>query len=279
MTKADAPSNTEYAVGLARAFGGALIFAFPLLMTMEMWWLGFYAEPFRLALFLALGLPLLFGLSYYAGFRETFSWQDDAIDALAAYGVGFVASAVLLALFSVVEPGMPAHEIVGKIGVQALPAAIGALVARTQLRGDREGADDAPPEERRSGYLSQLFLMAVGALFVAFNVAPTEEMILIAYQMTPWHGVALALVSLAVLHALVYSVGFAGQEEGHGSGSTVRTFLHFTVVGYGLALMVSLYILWTFGRTEGLPASALASTVVVLGLPASLGAAAARLLV
>ncbi len=34
-------SATEFAVDAARAFAGALIFALPMLMTMEMWWLGF----------------------------------------------------------------------------------------------------------------------------------------------------------------------------------------------------------------------------------------------
>ena len=273
-------TNADYATGLARAFAGALIFAFPLLMTMEMWWLGFSAEPLRLALFLALGLPLLFGLSYYAGFRDTFTWEDDLLDALAAYGVGFAASAVLLLLFAVVEPGQPPREILGKVSVQALPAAIGAMLARSQLRGgEDEQKDDAPPEERRSGYLSELFLMGVGALFLAFNVAPTEEMVLIAHQMTGWHAVLLALASIGLLHAFVYSVGFPGQEVGHRSGSASQTFLHFTLAGYGIALVVSLYILWTFGRTEGVSLEVLVRTVVVLGFPASLGAAAARLLV
>ncbi len=35
-----AETNKAYAVGLARAFGGAVIFAFPLMMTLEMWSLG-----------------------------------------------------------------------------------------------------------------------------------------------------------------------------------------------------------------------------------------------
>lgn len=273
-------TNAEYAIGLARAFAGALIFAFPLLMTMEMWQLGYSADPLRLALFLTLGLPLLVGLSYYSGFRETLSWQDDVIDALAAYGVGFIASAALLALFAVFEPGASARELVGQTAIQALPAAIGAMVARTQLRGgDDDGEEDTPPEARRSDYVSQLFLMGVGALFIAFNVAPTEEMIVIAYRMSEWHAFALALASMLVLHALVFSVGFAGQEQGHGSGSALRTFAHFTLAGYAIALLVSLYILWTFGRTGDIGALALVKTVIVLGFPASLGAAAARLLV
>lgn len=90
--------NRKYALDLARAFGGAIIFSFPLFMTMEMWLLGFYIDAFRLALFLLLTMPLLVGLSYYAGFENTLSWRDDGLDALSAYAVGFAASAAMLFL-------------------------------------------------------------------------------------------------------------------------------------------------------------------------------------
>ena len=45
-------TSQDYAVDLLRAFGGAIIFAFPLLMTMEMWQLGFSMGRWRLVLFL-----------------------------------------------------------------------------------------------------------------------------------------------------------------------------------------------------------------------------------
>lgn len=271
-------SNSDYARGMARAFAGALIFAFPILMTMEMWWLGFYSAPLRLALFLALGLPTLVGLSYFAGFRDTISWQDDVVDALAAYAIGFAMSAALLTLFAVIRPHMSVREWIGTVAIQALPAAVGALLARRQLGSDEPDQSDET-STRRNGYVSQLFLMGIGALFLAFSVAPTEEMILIGYQMSNWHAVALIITSLALLHAFVYSVGFHGQEKGHSSGSSLRTFLHFTLAGYAIGLFLSLYMLWTFGRTEGVHASELVKIVVVLGFPSSLGAAAARLLV
>ena len=51
--------NRAYAVGLARAFGGAIIFGIPLLMTMEMWFLGFYLDRGRLLLFLVLNFFML----------------------------------------------------------------------------------------------------------------------------------------------------------------------------------------------------------------------------
>lgn len=261
-------------VGLGRAFGGAIVFAFPLMMTMEMWWLGFYMEPLRLALFLVLMVPVLIGLSRYSGFRETFDWSEDAEDAFVAYAVGLTVSAVLLGIFGVLKPGMPPGEILGKIGLQAVPASIGAILAQTQLGQNREAAER---KRQQASYGGELFMMAAGALFVAFNVAPTEEVVLIAYQMTPWHALALVALSLLVMHAFVYALGFRGQEVGPPGAGLRHLFLHFTVVGYAIALLVSLYVLWTFGRLDGTGPVTLAMISVVLGFPSALGAAAARL--
>ena len=258
----------------ARAAGGALLFSLPLLMTMEMWQLGFYMDELRLALFLVLTLPVLVGLGYYAGFEATFSLGQDTADAFTAFGIGAVVSGLALTALGVIRPDIPAREIVGMITVQAVPASIGAILARVQMGRPED-------EERRedvASYPGELFLMGTGALFLAFNVAPTEEMILISFKMTPWHAVVLALASLLVLHVFVYTVGFGGQEEEAG-GSGWRAFTRFTLAGYGLALLVSLYVLWTFGRTDGVSLLQTAMATVVLGFPAALGAAIARLVV
>ncbi|EYD78319.1 hypothetical protein Rumeso_00148 [Rubellimicrobium mesophilum DSM 19309] len=266
-------TNRDYAVDLLRAFGGAVIFAFPLLMTMEMWWLGFTMDRWRLVLFLALNLALLEGLSFVAGFRKAFSLKDDTLDMLAAYGVGILASAALLLAFDLISWGMNADEVLGKIAVQAVPASIGAMAARRQL-GDSEEEDERP-----DCYGGELFLMLAGALFLAFNVAPTEEMILIAYVMTPWHAIVLVVVSLLMLHAFVYSLEFSGQEEKPGGNGFWRTFWGYSLAGYAIALLVSLYVLWTFGRTDGVALGQVAMMVTVLSLPSALGAAIARLIV
>ncbi|HUU67622.1 MAG TPA: DUF2391 family protein, partial [Methyloceanibacter sp.] len=54
--------------GFGRALAGALIFALPMLMTMELWSIGFYIHPLKLALLLVLTVPLLIGLSWLRGF-------------------------------------------------------------------------------------------------------------------------------------------------------------------------------------------------------------------
>ena len=184
-------ADREFATGLARAFGGAILFALPLLMTMEMWQLGFSMDRLRLALLLLLMAPLLTLLSRLSGFERTFGLKDELVDAFVAYAVGFVASAAVLLLFSVIERGMSLDELVGKVALQAVPGSVGAALAVSQLggqgeRGEREG----------SSYAGEPFLMGVGALFLAFNVAPTEEVVSIAYRLTPWHTLALVVASL-----------------------------------------------------------------------------------
>jgi putative integral membrane protein (TIGR02587 family) len=275
--------NAEYAIGLARAAGGAILFAFPLMMTMEMWQLGFYLDRLRLFVFLVLGLAMLVPLSRFVGFEHTSTWTEDALDALAAFGIGILASALLLALFALIGPGMGWNDVVGKIAVQAVPASFGAVLARTQMAAqDDKGKDDGGKEEshqRRAGYTGQLFIMAAGALFLAFNVAPTEEMILIAFKMTAVHAIALVLFSILLLHAFVYALGFGGQEELPEKMSPIGGLINYSMAGYGIALIVSLYVLWTFGRTDGVSARQIATMVAVMGFPSALGAASARLVV
>ncbi|MEO6589022.1 MAG: DUF2391 family protein, partial [Pyrinomonadaceae bacterium] len=107
-------SNRRFLIGLTRAFAGAILFVFPMIMTMEMWTLGFAVERYRLAFFIFLSIPLLIGLSYFIGFEETSNLTDDLTDAFVAYAVGFVTSAVLLFLFGILSFDMSADEIIGK---------------------------------------------------------------------------------------------------------------------------------------------------------------------
>ncbi len=272
----DAAANRRYGKSLARGFGGALLFVFPLLMTMEMWQLGFAMDRTRLLIFLILSLPVLLGLSYYAGFEPTFRLKDEILDALAALGVGVLLSAAVLGLFGVLHGQHPASETIGKIALATAPAAMGALLAGKQLGGP--DADEMRPKAD-GGYLGELFTMMVGALFLAFNVAPTEEMVLIAYQMGAGQALALIVLSLALLHAFVYRLGFPGEDLRRGSRKFRTTFLTFTAPGYAIAVLVSLYALWTFGRLDGVSTHEAATMAAVLGFPAALGCATARLVI
>lgn len=265
-------SSREFLTELTRAFGGAILFALPILMTMEMWWLGTYLESWRVAVLLSFAVPLLVVLSYYIGFRESFSLEEDVVDAFVALAVGFVAAAASLLLFSVIEWGMSANEIVGKVALQTVPSSLGAILAAGQL-----GQGKRQRQERSRGYLAELVYMVVGALYLALNLVPTDEIVLISLQFTPWHALIIMALSLTIMHAFVYAVEFQGQEERPEDASFWSVFLRFTVVGYAVALLMCLFILWIFGRTSGETPAQVLLMMTVLGLPASVGAAAARL--
>lgn len=260
--------------GMGRGFGGALIFAMPMFMTMEMWWLGFSIDRSRLVLLLVVNIPLLVMLSYHAGFEKTSRWRDDIRDASIAFGIGIVTSAVLLTALALITPEMTADEIVGKVAVQTVPASFGALLGSSQL-GVKEVDDDATANA--PSYSGEMFLRCIGALFLGLNVAPTEEMVLISYKMTHWHAVALVILSIAVMHGFTYALEFSGSVPVPDKGRW-HAFMRYTIPGYVVAIGVSLYVLWTFGQTDAASATQIVMAVVVLGLPASIGAAAARLI-
>ena len=267
--------NARFVRGLGRAIAGAIIFGLPLLMTMEMWRLGVYMPAWKLALLLVLFFPFLVVLAWHSGFEPTFSWRDDVVDALVAYAVGFVASLLVLWLLGLLGPGMSLREMAGKVVLQALPASIGALLAQSQL-GEREETQVTRGGVAR--YSSELFVMAVGALFLAFNLAPTEEMLLLAVSMPAWVAALLMLVSLMAMHAFVYSVAFRGRPDPQKRPSGWHLWLRFTVVGYAIALLLSAFMLWAFGRFDGASLAMGLQAVAVLGFPAAIGAAAARLI-
>ena len=121
--------------------------------------------------------------------------------------------------------------------------------------------------------------MLAGALFLAFNVAPTEEMILIAYQDGAWHAWPWSCVSLLLLHAL----GLRGRLRGPGgarrTAGLARTFLRLhdprlrhRAAGQPLCAVD----LRPDRRQRDRPGR---GAVVVLGFPAAIGAAIARLVV
>ncbi|WP_265499718.1 TIGR02587 family membrane protein [Paracoccus beibuensis] len=266
------PDTRKFCAGLGRAFAGALLFSLPMLMTMEMWWLGFTLEPWRISVMLLAMLPLLMGLSRFGGFRRTDRFRDDLADVLVSVLVAAVASTVILFLFSVITTDMPSRQVVGKIAMQMFPASIGAMLARSQM-GDTSESDR---EESEPSYLGELFLMGAGALYLSLNVAPTEEMVLIAFKMSVWQEIGLLVLSLTLMHALVYSVGFRGGTA-RGGRSFIHVFGRFTCVGYVIVALVSLTVLWLFGRTGASSTEEVLSTVIVLSFPGAIGGAVARL--
>ncbi len=253
--------------GFGRAMGGALLFSMPLLMTMELWRIAVAVDRWRLLALALATLLLTFGLARtFGATKQEPSLRAAAVDTGVAVLAGALVASLVLGVLGVVDPIASWGAALSVVTIELLPASLGAAFARGQLGGSSADSSD-------SGYSHELFLIGAGAVVFASNVAPTEEVVLIAAFLGPGNAALLVLLALGLTHAFVYGVGFAGEED----QSPRRAFLAYTVPGYALALTLSAFLLWAFGRYDGSGLLPALVEAVVLALPASLGAAAARL--
>ena len=269
---------------MVRAVSGAFIFAVPLLYTMEMWWIGTTADLWRLLLFLGVAFLIAFGLarSRSGGFKQDtdlFGSIEQAVDVVA---VGLVAAVVVLAVLNRIGPGEPVDSVLGKVLLQAVPLAIGGAVANAIFSpaGDRnrQGDEAPPPGDAGRELRADLGATVVGAVFISFAIAPTEEIPLLAAELDLAHELALIALSLLVSYAIVFASGYgAGQGKQPGPFQLPWTE---TALAYVVSLLVALAALLLFDQIEpGDPLGHTASMVLVLGLPATVGGAAGRLVV
>jgi len=270
--------------GLVRAFSGAFLFGIPLLYTMEMWWLGDASNPGHLLLTLGIALVTNFGLVTAAGFKKEekslFSRIEQTMDAVA---VGAVGSAVVLLTLNQLNADQPLLAMLGKIVIQALPLSIGASLANIvfESNNSREGDDDAGSRMPSwwHALLNDVGATAIGAVFIAYNVAPTEEIPMLAARMHYLHQLALIALTLVTGYVIVFASGFdpAAKRDRehlfqHPATETVLSYLVSLLVAFGvLALMKQ------FGADHP-PAFVLTQTLV-LGFPAMVGGAAGRIAV
>lgn len=267
-------SVREYARGL----GGGLLFSLPLFYTMEVWAVGLASSPARLLAFVVGTAVLLVGYNHVAGIRDEHTLATDLLESVEEVGLGLLLAAGLLALLGRLPDDVLSFEALGLVTVMGLLAAVGVSVGTAQLgesprddeAGDDASGDDASGEPGRA---RELVVALCGAVLVAANVAPTEEVRLLAAEMTPPALLGLVAASLAVGAGLLYHSEFRGAQRVADLGVGP---LRGTVVTYGVAVVASAALLWAFGQVEDL--AALPRLVAVLGLPAMIGASAGRLL-
>ncbi|MBA3882830.1 MAG: TIGR02587 family membrane protein [Chthoniobacterales bacterium] len=267
-------SLREYARGMA----GGLMFSLPLLYTMEVWWTGFVAEPMRLVVYMGAIFVLLLGYNHYAGLHHDACWSEVVIDSVEEMGLGLLVAALVLFLLGQLETDMSAYEIIGKITVEAMTVAIGISVGTSQLGGGDNGAKGGAEASAKQDvtFGGQIAIASCGAMLFAANVAPTEEIIMIATETRIEKLAGLAGLSLLLTALILYYIEFTSSTQYvHTTG--IASVVVGTVVTYAVALIISAAVLWFFGRFDQALGTCIAQTIV-LGLAASLGASAGRLL-
>lgn len=289
---AESPWRQE-GVDLVRATSGGMLFGIPLIYTMEVWWIGSETTPPRMLAVLALMFVPVLLLIRTSGFRPQpdVLWRHALMDSVETVALGLVSVTALLVLLREITSQTPLQEALGKIVYEAAPFAIGIAVAQHMLRrgraqGDEEtsgtggGAKGGRAESSDSlvATLADMGATFVGAMFVAFNVAPTDEVPMLAAAMPPVWLLAVMGASLLTSYSIVFIAGFSNQEQRRNQPGILQHPITETVVSYLLSLVSAAVMLWFFQRLgSGLPFGVSLSHVVVLGLPAAVGGAAGRL--
>lgn len=270
-------SVSEYGRGVA----GGLLFSFPLLYTMEVWWAGFTASPLSLLILMLATFLLLIAYNRYAGLRSDASWHEIIIDSVEEMGIGFLISfGVLVMLNRLQISEMAVEEMLGKVIIEAMAVSIGVSIGTAQLgMEDRAGKEeDEERNEKRSAKAHVAVLALCGSLIVGGNVAPTEEITTIAVEAGPADMLVIALVSVFISAMVVYFIN-ARHNNGGRSFDFAFHLVFDTCMSYSIALLVSAFVLWFFGHLEGISFWLAFAKCITLGLLSTLGASAGRLLI
>jgi putative integral membrane protein (TIGR02587 family) len=266
-----AASLREYARGLA----GGLLISLPIIYTMEMWWAGFLGTPISLLAGLAGTFCLLILYNLFSGLRQDAGIAEILIDSVEELGLGLIGAALLLWLIERIDLTMEPIEIVGKVVVEGMMMAIGVSVGTAQLGGEGDGDDELPGYRQHEPW-RHIALAACGAVLVAANVAPTEEIMVLGAELPLGGLLGLVAVSLGIGAVILHYSDFTASVSGNDAG--IVGVVQGTTLSYAVALLVSAALLWFYGRFDGEPAAAICAQTIVLAFAAMLGASAGRLL-
>ncbi len=274
---------------LIRGACGGFLFGIPLLYTMEVWWIGSSVTPTAMILALITGFVVAFLLNRTAGFRKTQDIRaiDAVMDSVEALAIGIICSTITLILLREITPQVPLHEALGKILFEGVPFTIGVALSTQLLSGNRtDEAEESQTNESRpkndeiNATIADIGATLIGAIIIAFNIAPTDEVAMLAASVTGGWLLALMLASLMTSYLIVFESDFSDQRKRMQQRGIFQRPLSETIACYLVSLLAAAFMLLFFQRLSfSDPWTMWLHYSILLGFPATVGGAAGRLAV
>jgi len=147
-----------------------------------------------------------------------------------------------------------------------------------EQNNSRSQPPSKPHSQGLNATLADLGATVIGATIIAFNVAPTDEIPMLAAAISgPWL-LAIMAVSLMISYGIVFEAGFSDQNKRRQQRGIFQRPLSETVASYLVSLVAAALMLLVFQKvTFADPGSMWLSFTIILGLPATIGGAAGRL--
>jgi putative integral membrane protein (TIGR02587 family) len=264
---------------LVKGACGGFLFGVPLLYTMEVWWIGSAAKPWTLLAAFIVTFLMVYFLNRVAGFRNQSRRRrlEGLTDTIEAMAIGSVCTFLVLVLLQEITPSTQLSEAVGKVIYESIPFSIGVALANQFLDDQSEGLTPSDVE-KNSATLSDVAGTLVGALVIGFNIAPTDEVMMLASQGSEPVFIAMIFASLLISYGVVFVAGFSKQSQRLKQKGLFQHPSSETLVSYLISLLVAAFMLWLFQQVEfSDPWQTWLKQTLVLGLPTTIGAAAGRL--
>lgn len=277
---------------MIRGASGGFLFGIPLLYTMEVWWIGSQTSPSLMLVILAITFVVVLLLNHTEGFRKTQSKQffDTVMDSFEALAIGIVSATCILFTLGEITQETPLNEALGKLILESVPFSLGAALAGAFLSGDRWSSsnnEDSDKQGNRNNQRNQSNFNAtladiggtlMGAMIIAFNIAPTDEIPMLDAAISPPRLLAIIAVSLVISYGIVFQAGFTTQKQRRQQKGIFQRPISETVMSYLVSLVASVFMLFFFHRLSlDDPWTLWMSKTLILGLPATIGGAAGRL--
>ncbi|MEM9452318.1 MAG: TIGR02587 family membrane protein [Cyanobacteria bacterium P01_E01_bin.6] len=277
---------------LIKGASGGFLFGIPLLYTVEVWSIGSSANAPLLLAVLGTTFVVVWLITQTEGFRRTLTLHpiEAVMESIEALSLGLVCAAIALVLLRRVTLETPLAETLGKLVFEGVPFAFGVTLARSTLSRDRQQRDERRrvlPSGKLSSYtvfslgdaLIDLDATLLGAIIIAFSIAPTEEIPLISSSIPSLWLLLIMMASLVLSYGIVFASGFADRDEREQRGLLLSPITE-TLAAYLIALTASMVMLVFFQQLSWVtPWQEWLSDTIVLGLPATIGGAAGRILI
>lgn len=247
---------------------------------MEVWDDGAVLGPGKILALLAIGFVVVIGFNALAGFRRDRTWVELLVDSVEAMGLSALVAALALAVLGRLDPALGPSTLAGRIAIETLPVAFGMSLAATVM-GQADDDRGGPTSPAGLGPVGRLVPASAGGLYFALNIAPTDEVRLLGALASPVQLLVVVFAGLAIGLTIVFYADFRGglAAASRAPAGPLDTPLGETVAAYAVALLVSLVLLWAVGSSDGATPYAVVAQTVMLGIVASFGTAAGRLIV
>ena len=285
-------SIREEGADLIRGAAGGLIFGTPLLFTMEMWFHGMRLAPGHLLGILVFTFLINLCFSYASGLRRHNNDHTPlgaAADSVTAMALGIIVATAILALIGQLNSGDTWDVVLGKIVIEACAVSLGITFTNTKFprKGDEDSSEkykelDAAPltNEQKQARLDFQNMAAVigGAVIFSFNVAPTEEIIVIGSSLGSLSLLILALSQILICYIILYAAEF--KERKVFKKTPMQSPVAEIIMTVAMGWLVSALMIFLIGAEDAkFSADIFIACTLALGLPAVIGGAAGKVIV